>query len=278
MRLVCAELWGGNRAADFPVESPGLAGRIFSQPSGGGRGGDVHYLSVCGSGLLSRVVIADVAGHGEPVARVSDEIHTLLRRYMDRLGGEQKLLYDLNLRLIDGGLDSMVTAAAIGYYPHSRTLSVAYAGHPPAWVYRRNTGRWSRLTVPARPAGDRRPFDLPLAITPDARFQCRRERMSVGDRLLILTDGVLETPGPDGRIFGDERVESLLARLSAEPPRTVSEALLADLRAFGRDESLRHDDVTFLLVEFVPGPAAPAFWTALRNRLLRPRGEVPTPR
>lgn len=233
-------------------------------------------MSVCGSGLLSRIVIADVAGHGEPVARVSAEIHSLLKRYMDRLGGEQQLLSELNQRLIAGGLESMVTAAAIGYYPHSRRLSVAYAGHPPAWLFRRSGRRWTRLTLPPRRADDRRPFDLPLAILPEAGFQRRTERVSLGDRLLVLTDGVLETPGKAGGLFGDERVDALLDRMAGEPPPTIAEALLAELRAFGSDDSLRHDDVTFVLVEFVPGPAGPAIWTAVRNRLLRPRGVVPT--
>ena len=62
--LVCNEVWGGNQAFHGPIELPGLRGALFSQPCGGGRGGDVHYLSVCGSGLISRACLADVTGHG----------------------------------------------------------------------------------------------------------------------------------------------------------------------------------------------------------------------
>ena len=50
--LVCNEIWDGNRAFYGPVELPGMRGVLFSQASDGVRGGDVHYLSVCGSGLI----------------------------------------------------------------------------------------------------------------------------------------------------------------------------------------------------------------------------------
>src|SRR5947209_4327986 len=83
LQLVCAEIWGGNRAVYRAVELPGLRGVLFSSPSDGGRGGDVHYLSVCGSGLLSRMCVADVVGHGEAVAAVSGEMHVLLRKLMN---------------------------------------------------------------------------------------------------------------------------------------------------------------------------------------------------
>ena len=78
--LVCNEVWGGNRAFYGPVERPGLRGVLFSQASDGTRGGDVHYLSVCGSGLISRACLADVTGHGESVAAISQTMHDLLRR------------------------------------------------------------------------------------------------------------------------------------------------------------------------------------------------------
>jgi hypothetical protein len=58
MVLVCNEVWGGNRTFHGPIELPGLRGVLFSQPCEGGRGGDVHYLSVCGSGLVSRALLA----------------------------------------------------------------------------------------------------------------------------------------------------------------------------------------------------------------------------
>src|SRR5512139_242502 len=52
-RLACAEVRGGNHPIYDVVELPGLRGVLYSNPCAGARGGDVHYLSVCGSGLLA---------------------------------------------------------------------------------------------------------------------------------------------------------------------------------------------------------------------------------
>jgi hypothetical protein len=41
---------------------------MHSVPSGtGASGGDVHYVSVCPNGLVSRIALADVSGHGQAV-------------------------------------------------------------------------------------------------------------------------------------------------------------------------------------------------------------------
>ena len=75
--LACGEVFGGNEPVHTAIELPGLHGVLYSHPCHGVRGGDVHYLSVCGSGLLARVCIADVLGHGEVVAQVSAQMHAL---------------------------------------------------------------------------------------------------------------------------------------------------------------------------------------------------------
>jgi hypothetical protein len=49
----------------------------------------------------------------------------------------------------------------------------------------------------------------------------------------------------------------------------VADALLAALLAHG-GAALTEDDVTFFLGEVVDGPAGPAVWHVIRNRVLRP--------
>src|SRR5262249_24186561 len=53
--LSCMEVWGGNQSVIRCVELPDLTAWIYSNPAGGSSGGDVHYLSVCGHAILSRV-------------------------------------------------------------------------------------------------------------------------------------------------------------------------------------------------------------------------------
>lgn len=272
--FTCAEVWGGNRFVSRPVHLPGIDGYLWSHPCVGGRGGDVHYLSICGSGLLSRFCLADVAGHGESVAAVSGELHRLLRRYMN-FPDQRRVLRALNRKLEAGGVArTMTTAAAVTYYPPRGYLSVSYAGHPPGWLYDGAARQWQRLLIPhpATPTS----VDLPLAASSDTRFNKLRRRVRVGDRLLLVTDGVLEAPAPDHEFFGDARVEAVLREHHRESVEAVVRALVAAVVAHTGRPDLPHDDVTALLVEFVPGPRGLGILHALRNRLRLRRPPHPT--
>ena len=116
--FACGEVRGGNGTIHAQVELPGLRGLLYSRPSAGASGGDIHYLSVCGSGLLARVCLADVAGHGSGVAAVGAEMHAHLRRSVDVID-ERKVLDRLNRRLNEMGVGAMTTAVLATYYPRA---------------------------------------------------------------------------------------------------------------------------------------------------------------
>jgi len=273
LQLVCSEVWGGNRPIHAPVELPGLKGVLYSHPCNGGRGGDVHYLSVCGSGVLARACLADVVGHGETVSRVSGEIHAHLRRCMDQ-PDQRKVLAKLNGILEARGLDAMTTAAAITYYPPLRRLSISYAGHPPGWYFSAATKSWERLMLDEPPGAD---VNLPLAVCTGVRYTRRRVKAAPGDRLLLITDGVLEAISPmDGEMFDAQGVEEVLDAHGRGSCAQIADGLLAALAEHTGQSTPMHDDVTFLLVEIVPGPRGLPVWFAIKNRILRPRGSATT--
>jgi serine phosphatase RsbU (regulator of sigma subunit) len=268
LRLACSEVWGGNRPINTEVDLPGVRGKVYSQPCAGGRGGDIHYLSVCDSGLVCQMLVADVVGHGEAVSGVSGEIHSLLRRYLNRLD-QRHVLKRLNQRLEKIGFEAFTTAAAVNYFPPWRRLSLSYAGHPVAWFYRKATGRWSQITSDGRYQPKQKWVNLPLAVDPRTIFTRRTIKVDYGDRLLVLTDGVLETPDQSGKLLGTSRLRKLLEEASSGTPGDIVDAIVGALAARAGETGFSHDDVTLLLVEFVPGPPGPAVWHALKNRLPR---------
>src|SRR5512134_1330972 len=113
--FACGEVRGGNGTIHTQVSLPGLRGVLYSRPCAGATGGDIHYLSVCGSGLMARVCLADVAGHGPAVAAIGTEMHAHLRRSVDVID-ERKVLGRLNRRLNDLGASAMTTAVLATYY------------------------------------------------------------------------------------------------------------------------------------------------------------------
>jgi hypothetical protein len=75
--MKCMEIRGGSRAVEEAFDTPGLDAWLYSRPfEGAERGGDLHYVSVCGGGVITRVVVADVSGHGARVAEFSDSAST----------------------------------------------------------------------------------------------------------------------------------------------------------------------------------------------------------
>ena len=117
--FTCGEVRGGNGVTHHLVELPGLRGVLYSRPCEGAHGGDIHYLSKCGSGLMSRVCLADVAGHGEAVSAIGRGIHDHLRRSVDVID-ERKVLSRFNERLNAEDVRAMTTVVLATYYPPRR--------------------------------------------------------------------------------------------------------------------------------------------------------------
>lgn len=95
-RLACAETWTGNNRTASLVELPGVTAWVHSVPVGPEQaGGDVHYVSVCPSCIVSRVALADVSGHGPAVAVFGEKLRDLMQRYLRDLE-QVALMRDLN--------------------------------------------------------------------------------------------------------------------------------------------------------------------------------------
>lgn len=260
--LACNEVWGGNHSFFGPIELPGVQGVLFSQPCEGSRGGDVHYLSVCGSGLISRACLAYVMGHGESVAAVSQFMHELLRRSVNRMD-ERRVLRRLNLRLSELGDGALTTASMLTYFPPTHRLSISYAGHEPAWYYEASRQHWTRLDRVEK----RGLFDIVLAAEPKARYTRRVRKTAAGDRLLMITDGVLEAPNATGELFGRERVANVLQAAHDRSTQALVKAIIEELGKHTNETPLHHDDVSILMLEFVDNLKGSALRTVLRNRL-----------
>jgi serine phosphatase RsbU (regulator of sigma subunit) len=260
--FACGEVRGGNETVYASVELPGLRGILYSRPCHGPQGGDVHYLSVCASGLLSRICVADVAGHGQTVAAVGREMHAHLRHSVNTFD-DRRVLSELDRRLDAESLHAITTAALLTYYHPSQRLTVSYAGHPPGWLYSAANDRWTRLDAAEPGPHEPKPIGLPLGTGLTSGYTRRRLHAAPGDRVLLVTDGVLEAPAPDGSEFGVAGVEAALAG----SPDDIAGRLLAALRAHAQIDELAHDDVTFFVGEFVDGPPGPALWHVLKNRV-----------
>ena len=168
--LQCMEIWGGIEPVEKTVSTPGLDLWVFSQPFGGDeQGGDVYYVTLCGGGLITRMVVADVSGHGSTVAEFSSSLRSLLRKNINQKS-QNRLVERLNQQFADmAEMQRFATAVVITYLASVNRLSVCNAGHPRPLYYEANAGTWSFLSPRAGTRDDG--GNLPLGLDDATRYQ-----------------------------------------------------------------------------------------------------------
>ena len=243
-QIQCSEVWGGIKNEDVDACSRCVTISLYSSACDGGKGGDIYYVSVCAADAVTRIAIADVVGHGAQVSNVSQWLYESLRSHMSSPSGDC-VLKDLNDLAIERGAEALTTASVIALCKPAESLFVSYAGHLPAMLRRRDDGRWTALPIERVDDSLR---NLPLGIEPGIQFDERQVRAQSGDRILLYTDGVTETPNSKGQLFGQERLEDVLSDVGDASPYELKTAVLSELRRFSGGE-LRHDDVTLLAAE-----------------------------
>jgi hypothetical protein len=177
-------------------------------------GGDFFHLESAGlDGML--VVIGDVAGKGLKAAMNVSLLMGALRRTHER--SPAKILESLNGVLT--GTESFTTCQAI-WLGSDGEMVIANAGHLPPYL------NSQEIDLPGA---------LPLGVLPQATYEEERFYLHPDDRILLLSDGVVEARKPSGELFGFDRVRYL---------SNQSAFYLADAaKAFGQE-----DDITVLTI------------------------------
>jgi serine phosphatase RsbU (regulator of sigma subunit) len=246
-KLQCMEIWGGSHHLENAVSTPGLNLWICSRPyREATAGGDVHYVSLCGGGVITRFILADVSGHGTAVAEVARELRTLMRQNINRKS-QARLVTELNRQFTElEQAGRFATAIVATYLATSRRLTICNAGHPhPLW-YRAETGTWTALSGRngSNTAGA---GNLPFGIDDQAAYSQMDIPLADGDFLFFYTDAFVEAVDSQDKPLGEAGLLDLVSRLNLNEPDKASRSLLASLDQY-RGGHPAEDDQTFLLL------------------------------
>jgi len=151
-------------------------------------GGDFFHVQPTSDGGLL-VVIGDVAGHGLKAAMNVSMLMGAMRRTAER--SPAKLLESLN-RVLTGS-ESFTTCQA-AFFAANGEVVLSNAGHLPPYL------NSQEVNIPG---------GLPLGVLPDNTYPEIRLYLHPGDRLLLMSDGVVEARHPNGELFGFDRVHNL---------------------------------------------------------------------
>ncbi|ADJ28905.1 PP2C family protein-serine/threonine phosphatase [Nitrosococcus watsonii] len=243
-RMHCAEIWGGTRATNEDLSTRVLTASLYSNASEGCKGGDIYYFSVCEADMLTRIAIADVAGHGPDVNRISRWLYDSLAAQVNshEVGG---LLARLNQQVVtECGLKAMTTAAVAGFCFAETQLYISYAGHPPLLLWRQDEQYWRPIELKTRLEA----ANLPLGVMESIPYEQEQIRLVSGDRLFLYTDGLIEAPDAQGQLFGEERLRDILEQASNESVPRLKQAVLRAIHQH-TGGTLTHDDITLITIE-----------------------------
>lgn len=247
--LQCMEVWSGSKSIEKVVSSPGVDAWIFSRPyHGQASGGDVHYLSLCVGGIVTRLVLADVAGHGELVASTSHALRRLLRRFMN-VKQQDRLVAELNSEFTRNGSEGrFATAIVATFLSHKHKLLLTNAGHPRPLVYRTSSREWSFLDDSLLDSSVDAP-NFPFGIVGDSTYEHFELDIRTGDWLLLYTDALTEAADATESLLGEQGLKKIVCSLDVQSsPAELGQALLQGVVAYS--DVLDSDDTTIIAMKF----------------------------
>ena len=247
-RLKCAETWAGNEGASSTAELPGLRVWVHSRPSGlSEAGGDVHYVSVCPSCIVSRIALADVSGHGRAVAALSDKLRELMQKYLTALE-QTSLMRDLNeAAMVELDGVHYATMVAVGFHGRRGLLVMTNAGHPPAFWYRANRREWSWFE-PRRAQTRPDISGTPLGLLANASYDRIIAKLAPDDLIVLYSDGVSEAVNPAGTELGRDDLLTLARTADPSSAESLGTQLLDAVTAF-RGGQAPEDDETIIVLQ-----------------------------
>jgi len=199
----------------------------------------LYAIDVSGHGISSALMTARLAGYlssaapdqnvalrknteGDFVPRPPDEVVAALNELvLDEM--ETEHYFTLLLAFVELDTGHMV---------------LSQAGHPHPAIQRANG------TIEQTGPGG-----FPVGLLAGIQFERFELTLARGDRILILSDGVTECPGPDGAMLGEEGLEVLMRGLAHTTGPAFLEALIWQLTEFNGSGDFP-DDVSAILFEY----------------------------
>jgi phosphoserine phosphatase RsbU/P len=245
--MQCMEVWGGSQITTQSVQLGGLDAWVYSKPYGNADfGGDIYYASSCATGRITRLLLADVAGHGDGVADLATSLRNLMRRYVNFLD-QTKFVRSLNKQFAAMSKQGrFATAIATTFFSPTRVLTVCNAGHPPPFLYKSSSGKWSILE--REHDEDAPPSNVPLGIIPLMDYEQFDVELDAGDLVLCYTDALVESRDSAGQMFGPRGLLRVVESVGAEGSQGFIKALLEKISGYSGG-NLSEDDVTVMLLK-----------------------------
>jgi serine phosphatase RsbU (regulator of sigma subunit) len=183
-------------------------------------GGDVYDFLTLDDGRLA-VALGDVTGHGIDAAADMAMAKFVFRSLAREHPEPGDFLAAANEVVIgEVALGKFITMLYMTFDPATGEVACSCAGHP-----------WPRVVTPEGEVRTLRARGLALGIEPSQTYDEVRERLAAKAAVVLFTDGVVEAR-QGSELYGDERLDALLASKAKLPAAELARAVADDCRAF----------------------------------------------
>jgi sigma-B regulation protein RsbU (phosphoserine phosphatase) len=232
----------------FPrCASPGASALRFHHffRSSSGVGGDFFDVFQI-SDSLAGVFICDVMGHGVRAALVAAILRALVEDLRARATEPARFLQELNRGLShilkNTRLTMFVSACYLLADISRGELHYANAGHPAPFCVHR-----ARRSTELLPFPGSQP-DPVLGIFDETQYHSSSRELSVGDILLLFTDGLFEVEGADAQYYDQPRLFRAVNQRAGLCAEELCKQLVDEVRQFAATKDFA-DDVCLIAME-----------------------------
>ena len=156
-------------------------------------GGDFYDALLTDNGL--NVILTDISGKGISAALLASILQGMMYSHLSTGASLTDVVTAANRFFCAKELGSKYATLVIARLTPKGDLEVVNCGHvPPVLV---SNGQVTRLTN----------ANVPVGLLPDAQYEGALMKLTPGDRIVFVTDGVTEAENPADDFFGDERLE-----------------------------------------------------------------------
>jgi hypothetical protein len=215
--------------------------------------GDVFLATPTPSGNLM-VLLGDFTGHGLGAAIGAIPLASTFYSMAEKGFSLRDVAKELNSKLHDILPVGVFCCASIVQLDFSRSLCEVWnAGLPDCYVLKADDASLLPIASEGLPLG--------VLASDQLEIESQRIRMKKGDKLYLLSDGLLETENASAEQYGELRLQDTLVKSCKQPSVNCFDAVKRDVHAFIGD-SQRLDDISFVEVAWVAAQDFEEFYAA----------------
>ncbi|MCL1908854.1 MAG: fused response regulator/phosphatase [Holophagaceae bacterium] len=207
----------------------------------GGIGGDIYAITPLPYGGAA-LLIADVSGHGVTAALISAIVKTSFENHIRSRGGPMTWAQCMNRDLVRNTMDEQFATAFLAKLdPMAGTLTYSCAGHEQPIYLAQGATANSHSPVALSRSGH------PLGMDENMSFTEHTIAFEPGDRLILYTDGIVESESSSQRRLGGEGFLQLCSALPTDLEECAT-SLLGQAQQFISPCEFT-DDVTLVVID-----------------------------